>query len=665
MVLEFDIAAVFVELVVLFFIFNKKNIRNVQNRVFQLLSIVALFCSIFDYGTAAINEYNLAFPRYVILIANCVYYTLINWMALICLYYAYACCADYKYFPLKKGRFLFNVINFPFFVSLILIWLSPIVSDKYVLCFYLDEANVYHRGSGFAFYYLYVVSALYLFKSIYMVSKNRQKIEKSKRIAFLSYLLTVWFTVMIQLIFKTVLVECFGIAIATLVFFVYIQKPEEVIDPQTGLFNQLAFAQTTNRILSTDSTCVSIILDDISFLINTFGISQVNKFYKDVADYLRQNFKNTQIYSLEKGTFCIVYKNSELKHIDDVIYKIQNRFRQKWINGTVEIKLYSRICVIRCPETARTPEEVIDIINFVTYDERYKQGVVLSTEMDIENKKRSVYIERILRTGLQEGRYNVYYQPLYSTEKKRIIGAEALIRLQDENGEFISPEDFIPIAEKTGTILRIGEFVFESVCKTLSSINPEEYGIEKVDINLSMAQCMQEILAEQILSIKSMYRVPSSVINLEITETAAAHTPAILLRNMEKLTAAGIELSLDDYGSGYSNMNYLLELPFKMIKIDKYIVWAAFKNQRAKIALSATISMIKALGMTVLAEGVETEEQKNWLTEVGCDYLQGYYFSKAVPKEEFLKIMKEAYAAEKKADDDEEEIEELEELDEL
>lgn len=217
-------------------------------------------------------------------------------------------------------------------------------------------------------------------------------------------------------------------------------------------------------------------------------------------------------------------------------------------------------------------------------------------------------------------------------QKKKLIGAEALIRLKDEQGIFISPEDFIPIAEKTGTILRIGEYVFESVCLNLSQIDLAEYGIKKIDINLSVAQCMQEILAEQILKIQSIYQIPSSIINLEITETAAAHTPEILLKNMQDLADAGFELSLDDYGSGYSNMNYMLSLPFKMIKIDKYIVWAAFTDKKAEKALAATIKMIKEIGMTVLAEGVETPEQAQWLTESGCDYLQGFYFSRPIPK---------------------------------
>ena len=129
--------------------------------------------------------------------------------------------------------------------------------------------------------------------------------------------------------------------------------------------------------------------------------------------------------------------------------------------------------------------------------------------------------------------------------------------------------------------------------------------------------------------------------NLEITEAACAQTPGVVLANMKKLADEEIELSLDDYGSGYSNMNYLLTLPFKMVKIDKNIVWTAFENVKANIALASTIKMINNLGMTVLAEGVETEEQVNWLKSLGCHYLQGFYFAKALPKDDFLQLMKD------------------------
>ena len=196
--------------------------------------------------------------------------------------------------------------------------------------------------------------------------------------------------------------------------------------------------------------------------------------------------------------------------------------------------------------------------------ENTNRSVILASSMDTAIKKDQAYIDRTVKNAISVGLLDVFYQPIYCTKQKRIIGAEALIRMKDERGKYISPEEFIPIAEKNGTILRLGEFVFEKVCRLLSEIKPEELGIQKIDINLSVVQCMQETLSDQILNIASLYRIPSSLLNLEITETAAAYSQDTLKSNMNKLSFAGIELSLDDYGSGYSNIGYMINLPFDM-----------------------------------------------------------------------------------------------------
>ncbi len=142
------------------------------------------------------------------------------------------------------------------------------------------------------------------------------------------------------------------------------------------------------------------------------------------------------------------------------------------------------------------------------------------------------------------------------------------------------------------------------------------------------------------IEIKNLYKIPSQYIDLEITETAAINSPDVMIKNMKQFESDGIELSLDDYGSGHSNISYILSLPFKMIKIDKGIVWKAFENERADIALKSTIDMMKALSMKIVAEGVETEVQSKRLIELGCDYLQGYYYSRPVEVEKFLLMMK-------------------------
>lgn len=364
---------------------------------------------------------------------------------------------------------------------------------------------------------------------------------------------------------------------------------------------------------------------------------------KIIGDTLIRQYSYSRLFYVGQGKFAVLVKNSKEKDIKQIIHNLDVTFQRMWTFNDIKIKLYTQICVVKFPNDAKSPEEYFDIINTVFSSERYTEPVVFADKIDLNYRHEFIRIEHAVRKGLSERRYEVYYQPIFSAADKRVIGGEALIRLRGDDGNPISPEDFIPIAEKNGTVLRIGEFVLETVFSDLAHIDLEEAGVKKIDINLSVAQCMQEILADQIIGIQTIFNIPNKVINLEITETALAHTPEVMEENIKKLVEAGFEFSLDDYGSGYSNMSYMLNMPFSMIKIDKYIVWSAYKEKRSETALKCTIDMIKKLGMTILAEGVETKEQADWLLALGCDYLQGYYYSKPCPFNEFLPLLKKKW----------------------
>ncbi len=640
---QFDIAALFIEAIVIFFYFQKKNLPTVQNKIFFIILCAQIINTIVDLVTIWVEINFAKIPLLFVWFIECLCFTGSNIFGMLYTAYTVSILDIWNKLDRKKTKYFHIFLIVPAFIAILIIWLSPVLDGYYPLAFRIDPVLGYQRNNNIWFYALYVLSLIYVCCSSVMVWLSRKTITKEKRNLLYFYVLVVIFGYILQLLIRGLLVERFGIALASLVYFFYIQRPEEVVDSVTGSLNQTGFVRMTTQSFRNNRkfTGIFIILDDTAFMSNTIGIAQLNNFFRLVQKYLESEFSFLNVYNVYQGCFCILLKNPSEREINTAVNKLSTRFQQNWSYGTVELKLYSRLCVVECPKNAQSPEEMLDIVNMVTIDERYKKPVIFADEIDMEYKRRTQYIEHSLRNGLIENRFEVYYQPIYSVKEMNLVGAEALIRLKDEKGKFISPEDFIPIAEKTGTILRIGEFVFESVCRTLSTINIEEYGIKKIDINLSVAQCMQEILAEQILTINSIYKIPSSIINLEITETAAAHTPEILLKNMQTLSKAGFELSLDDYGSGYSNMNYMLNLPFKMIKIDKYIVWAAYADPRAEKALAATIKMIKSLDMTVLAEGVEAEDQAQWLIGLGCDYLQGYYYSRPVPKDEYLKIMKD------------------------
>ncbi len=639
---QYAVAALFIEAVILFFYFQKRSLPTFQNIVFLVILSVVTLDTLAELGAAFIEEHYTRFSINTVYIVECLYFTFDTTFGVLFAIYNLTAFGVYGRIRKKSMRVVQSCIFIPYVLGLISIWLTPLLRDYYTLVFSVDELNGYLRGNNIWFYGICTTKAFYLILCFSIISFFHRYIPKAKMQILYFYLVTISVTAVSQLFHYGLLIESFGMSLVTLVYFFFIQKPEEMVDASTDTLNHAAFQRMLryNLTVGRKFYCITVFIDDTMFIANTFGIPQMNAFLTDAGNFLKQNFTYANVFSRQQGCFCVILKDATEEKLNESISILNSRFQKAWVRNNVELKLYIRLCIIDCPADAETPEEVMDIINMISTDERYRQSVVFANEIDLKYRRRTIYIEHCLRNGLTENRFDVFYQPIYSTAEKRLIGAEALIRLKDENGHFISPEDFIPIAEKTGAILRIGEYVFESVCLTLSQINVEEYGIKKIDINLSVAQCMQEILAEQILKIQSIYQIPTSIINLEITETAAAHTPEILLKNMQDLADAGFELSLDDYGSGYSNMSYMLNLPFKMIKIDKYIVWAAFTDKRAEKALAATIKMIKEIGMTVLAEGVETPEQAEWLIETGCDYLQGFYYSRPIPKKEFLDIMK-------------------------
>ena len=639
---QYAVAALFIEAIVIFFFFQKKSLPTFQNIVFLIILSVITLATFAELGAGYMEEHVAAVSLNCLWIVECIYFTLNSTFGLLFSIYIFSAFDIYGKWKRKTIRAVQVSMLIPYFLCILLIWLTPLLRNVYVLVFSLDPVKGYLRGNNIWFYFLCITKAFYIVLTFTIIVYFHKFIPNSKMQILYFYVIAIASTALIQLFRYGLLIESFGMSLVTLVYFFFIQKPEELLDTATYTLNQTALFRTLryNLGLNKKFSCIAMYIDDTMFIANTFGINQMNNFLKDVGTFLKQIFSYANVFSLQQGCFCIILRDCDERKLNDVIFALNKRFQKPWERDNVELKLYIRLCIINCPSDANTAEEILDIVNMIPSDERYRQSVVFASEIDLKYRRRTIYIEHALRNGLTENRFDVFYQPIWSTAEQKLIGAEALIRLKDDQGHFISPEDFIPIAEKTGAILRIGEYVFESVCLNLSQIDIEEYGIKKIDINLSVAQCMQEILAEQILKIQSIYKVPTSVINLEITETAAAHTPEILLKNMQDLAAAGFELSLDDYGSGYSNMSYMLNLPFKMIKIDKYIVWAAFSDKRAEKALEATIRMIKSIGMTVLAEGVETPEQAEWLTASGCDFLQGFYYSRPIPKKEFLEIMK-------------------------
>ena len=205
----------------------------------------------------------------------------------------------------------------------------------------------------------------------------------------------------------------------------------------------------------------------------------------------------------------------------------------------------------------------------------------------------------------------------------------------------MSPSLFIPDAEQSGAILDIGDILLDKICAFLARVDFEATGLSYVEVNLSVDQCVRPELAGEVLGLLDAHGVDPARINLEITETSATYSAQAIEENVRVLADAGLTLSLDDYGTGYSNITRTLALPFSLVKIDKSLA-DGIGDPVTRTVLADTVAMMKSIGKQVLVEGVETADQVEALCAMGVDYVQGYYFARPLPEDAFLAFLRKS-----------------------
>lgn len=246
-------------------------------------------------------------------------------------------------------------------------------------------------------------------------------------------------------------------------------------------------------------------------------------------------------------------------------------------------------------------------------------------------------VEDTMEEAMNRKEFQVYLQPKYSSREGKLSGAEALVRWISPEEGFVPPNRFIPIFEKNGFILKLDDYMISEVARQQAEWIQEGKEVVPISVNVSRAHFTKDDLAEHICKLVDAYQVPHDVIELELTESAFFEDKEVLLETVRKLREYGFAVSMDDFGAGYSSLNSLKELPLDVIKLDAEFFRGIEDTEKGKIIVNEAICLAKRLDMKIVAEGIETKEQVDFLAEQGCDLIQGYYFAKPMPVSEFEK----------------------------
>ncbi|WP_227845557.1 GGDEF and EAL domain-containing protein [Clostridioides sp. ES-S-0145-01] len=511
------------------------------------------------------------------------------------------------------------------------------------ILFGLSKETGYVRGYGYAATFLsFFFYAIY---SAFLSFKYKKAMHESKIWAIRGFLIVSIIAIILQAIFLQYLLTGTACACSLLLTYLSMQNRGLIIDDLTGVLNRQSFIQELDLNINTEQSgfIITIALDDFKFMNETFGTKNGDIALKEVGKYLIHIHDVNHVYRIGGDIFSIVV-NSQLGISPEKITKqIEERFKKAWLIEEISFNLSTSIAVVSFPENAETTEDVIVAIDFSIHEaKRSESRQVIYADASISEKiKKKHIIKNCLKEALENDGFDVYYQPIFSTSKDRFALAEALIRLEHKELGFIPPDEFIPIAEQTGLINSIGLVVFEKVCKFIASDDFEDLKLDTIAVNLSVVQCMQKNLADDLFDIMKKYKVSPNKFKLEITETVASGSFNIIRETMEKLITLGVKFALDDFGIGYSGVTNMLSLPFSVIKLDKSLIWSMNEDSKHKLTVETIISLINKLNMKAVAEGVETIEYAKDLKSMNCEYLQGYYFSKPVPEEILRDLLRE------------------------
>ena len=424
-------------------------------------------------------------------------------------------------------------------------------------------------------------------------------------------------------------------------------------DLLTGLYNRNYFVRLFGEQVhrakeeKKEVAIMFIDLDDFRKMSDELGIIIGDEIVQNFGQYLSELAAEDIVISHFNGDiFCIgIYDPYGSRSVASISAKISERLEKPFkLSGGQEIFLTVSVGVAEYPEAAADTLELINCAEIVMFraKENGKGRIQYFDGSILEDFLQNVSIENKLKEAVFSQNFTLYFQPQFHTGDRLLRGVEALIRWKDETGRAINPDTFIPIAEKNGTIVPIGAWVIEESVRIYAGWKAKYHYPLILSLNISAIQYKQPDFVDKVVQILKKYDISPEEIELEITESILIDNFQEVTEKLAVLRNIGIKISLDDFGTGYSSLSYLKGLPIDTLKVDKSFIDTVISDENTRIITESIIYMVKKLGFETIAEGVETQEQFDYLTAIDCDNIQGYYLGRPMPPEKIEALLAQA-----------------------
>ena len=640
--MSWNIAAECISTVMLCIIWNysrqSHSLPTLKNKLFQVCFLTTFLAMTSNILSTICIQNTGVIPLWVNWPVTTIYFIATPLMGVI--YFYYALSILYENQPRFPKRWLFLLLPAA-------VYLLMVISNPFTGClFSLSLEARYEQGpliiTTYLVFYIYC-----LFTCVTVVALGK-RVDLTIRNILACFPLIAALVVIIQQLFPEVILSGSAATCALLILYLYLQNKQISIDYLLGIPNHKEFLNSLQlqikRHKDASFTILLVSLRNFKQVNDTYGQQNGDEFLKTVCNYLSNTVKPYQLYRYNGDEFAVLIPESDKETVIRLVKAIDGRFNQPWKSRDFRCMIGTVIAVTTYPKSADTIEDLINALEYtVSVAKDGKNGNICYCGPGmLDHVKRRFKVIDVLKDALAQGGFQVYYQPIWSVEKQCFTLAESLLRLPATPLGPLYPSEFIPIAEETGLIVDITYYVLDTVCRFVHDLLDSGITmLESVTVNFSGVQFSQHNPAEKVISIIESHGIPYRMIKIEITESVLAESRQELEEFIDLMHAKGVEVSLDDFGTGYCNLVSVLSMDVDVIKLDKSLLWAAQKDQKTAIMMKSLARSVHELGMRVVSEGVETDEQRAFAEECCCDWIQGYYYAKPMPGEDAKRFLAE------------------------
>ena len=544
----------------------------------------------------------------------------------------------YEHVDKKNGLALLRALLAFFYIAYCIL---VILNVRTGVIFYFDAHRLYRRGPLINFGYVIVMAEILLV--VLCMLRHLKSIDRSMRRVLWIIPPAIFLQVLYQIAFPNILLNGSIVVTADMILLLNFQTRRLEQDSLTSIGNRAGFYHELSAQINSHRQFQVIVMAIRHFgsVNQRYGHSNGDALLYKAALWLDHFDKKGCAFRLGSVAFAILLPYEDAASSQANLQKITERFQKPWELGPVNIQLTAQFAELIYTGQDWDATSILEFLRYgLSLAAEAPSGCIPFQEGIYEQMELHQDVLSLMRRSIKEGRFQVWYQPLYNCRTHSFTSAEALLRLPGDDGSWIPPSLFIPLAEEHGLIDDLHQIVLEQVCRFLGSRSLPE--LSSVSINLSMQQFSSPDLIARIVDCAERFHVSPSQLKLEITERMLSENPDRMRASMRSLYLLGFHFYLDDFGTGYSNLSTLLDCPFSCIKLDQSLIREYPADRRSKAILDSMLKLFHALGLQVVTEGVETSAQAQALREKGTDWIQGYYYARPMPEDKLLPFIRGA-----------------------